>query len=337
MANEMGYGAGAAAGLEDVLTRLRLKQLDNERRHNADADRLFREGQSAEQIRQFNATQDRLVAGDKADAEERARVAARQREADERAAAERAELSKLLSDPSSLNTAPAWARLVNLNRLGAGNNLNIHAVESPTEHAAHEKVERDAEFSDWQRRANHQNDLISGRLQMRGTTRRAPGADDPELPRGVQSHLVAIRGRNPNFESALREFGNSLEAHRSAHPKLSDVKAVNALRQLYTGAASGGDDLLDAFLNDDDGQSSGGNGTGPTANVYGGPDVNAGPRKTQQQAPSHPALSNPGTRQQLEVGAASTLRRNGFAPTPENIQRFLGDPNNVQLLITGGQ
>lgn len=322
---------GAADALEQLLARKRMEQLDRQRQRERDEERQYRYQRDAEATRRWQQEYN-LRESTVKDA------AARRKGEDDQRAAQRAELDRLLADPSALSqSGPAWQRLARLNRLGAGSNLNQHAVELPEEHAAHLKAETDAKWGDTKREIDYRENLQRTRPVRQVGRLRVPGADDPELPRGVQSHLVQIRSRQPSFEAALGELQNSFDAHRQAHPRMSDMKVVNALRQLYTGAAGagagGGDDLLDALLGGDD--DAGGFDAGAVPS--GAASQSAGPAAAAGAGPAAPAASDPAMERQFQVGAASVLRSNGIPPTPENINKFLRDPNNRRALLTGGQ
>jgi len=71
-------------------------------------------------------------------------------------------------------------------------------------------------------------------------------SDDPTIPRGVQDYLVQLRTKHPTFEAAAGELSSLLPKLRADHPSLSSTKALNALRQSFTGGGAA-DDNIDAL------------------------------------------------------------------------------------------
>jgi hypothetical protein len=238
-------GGGAADGLQQVLQRLfletQVKQAAAER--DRDAQRQIQRDAEAGQRWQSDfdlrkAAQERLVGLDKTRADqESADRLARQGAAD-----------VILNDP----LVPLPTRnLLRLTQHGLGSNLNVHALESPDAHQAHLSVEQkaddDREFEAWRRQQDYSDKLQRGRTAAAANLRMRP-ADDRELPAGVQAHLAQIRSRHGDFEGALAEFINSVDAHRQAHPSFQPQQAVDALRNFYVGGGKPASDPLSMLL-----------------------------------------------------------------------------------------
>jgi hypothetical protein len=97
---------------------------------------------------------------------------------------------------------------------------------------------------------------------------RIVGVDDPSFPRGVQAYITQLRGKYGDVNSAQAELTQAMPSLLQAHPSLAPVKAMNALRQAYSGAGhpSSGDALLEELLH----------GGAPPGAAAGGAAVNPG-------------------------------------------------------------
>ena len=103
---------------------------------------------------------------------------------------------------------------------------------------------------------------------------RAPGADDPLIPRGVQDYIANLKGRGYSRERAQSEvFGDVWSKLRRDHPRLSAVSVQQALDRLFPandlGFGGGGGMFGDAM----NGRGGGpvGAGGGPGRGVGSGP------------------------------------------------------------------
>lgn len=267
-----GFGAagGGADALERVLARARMEQLDAERRETDERDFQFRvSDQEMRRQQQARADADALALRTEREAQTR-RINAGLDKSEKRAT----DLEALTADPTAFDKLTPLQRILALSGLGVAN-VGIHDVENPGEHSAHQQGERDGKFSEWQRQYDYQNQhprpsratadpvaRVVGRLRM----------DDPSFPRGVQSYVAQLRSKYPDFNGAQSEFSRALESLQQAHPSLSPMKALNALRQQYGGGGNpGGDDaLLDELLSEDAGTSGARPGGGPRPGASGG-------------------------------------------------------------------
>ena len=231
----LSYGAGAGADtLFDAIRQKRQEQLDNFARQQQQIENERAAQLDAEGRRRWQLDYDERAATNKSLADYRAAEAERDRAAAASGEQKQKIIGQLIADPSLPEATRKW-----LTGATQGfNQLAVHDYEGAGEHQAHLDIDdqrkRTAAFEDWKQRENYRetqrrNRPVVGRLVM----------DDPTLPLGVQSHLTQLRGRHGDFNAALAEFQNSLEAHQRAHPRLSPVKAVNALRQMFTGAGRG--------------------------------------------------------------------------------------------------
>lgn len=247
----LSFGAGGGADALRQIEQDKLARLDMQNRAELTRQALLRQMTGdAEQRRQFDLSHDLAERNAKSLAEQRAAAASKAQADAERAAARTAGLERLVSDPTALQNLTPVQRIVALGQLGVGN-VGVHDLESPTEHGAHVKADKDSAFADWQRRQDYSNahrpsagEASTGRAIARLRM------DDPSLPRGVQDYLVQLRTKYPSFDAAAGEFSGALDSLRSAHPSLSSTKALTALRQQYSGGgnANTGDDELDALV-----------------------------------------------------------------------------------------
>lgn len=310
--------AGADALKEIIAQKLREQQ---ERRQQAEFQARLQQQAEDNRFRQLNY--DRQLEADKVMKDWRAAEAERDRAAAAASTARTDAMRGFVDDPTLPEATRKWLRGASL----GFNQLGIHDYENPDFHRvqhveAEDKRKRDAAFDDFKRRADYTATIRAKQPQVGRLV-----LDDPTLPIGVQSHLTQIRQRNPDFNSALTEFQNSLAQHQQVHPKLSPIKAVQALQRMYTGAGrAGADDDLDAVI---DAAMTGDNGRGMQLRAPG----------LEDNAPNGPQVrnSNGQSEAQLQQAAAQVLRSLGKDASPASVQRFLANPQNRRRLLTGGR
>ncbi|HVL66764.1 MAG TPA: hypothetical protein VM364_05825 [Vicinamibacterales bacterium] len=247
----------------------------------------------------------------------RAAEAARDR-ADAEARANRAQgIQRLLSEPSELSSLTPLQRVLLLNQHGV-NNVSIHDLEQPEEHAAHVRADKDSAFADWQRRADYTEQQRRTRPPREITGRLVK--DDPAFPYGVQDYVVQLRAKHPTFEAAAGELSRQMPNLRQSHPNLSSEKALNALRQSFTGAGQG--DGLSQFVQSAiQGSSFAGGGRGEN------------PSQTSPPA-AVPEAPAPVDDAQLRDAARAALRlRLKREPTDSEIGVVLKNEHNRRLLM----
>jgi hypothetical protein len=134
--------------------------------------------------------------------------------------------------------------------------------------------------------------------------------DDPSFPRGVQSYILQLRTKHPSFESAAGELSRQLATLHASHPTLSPQKAVNALRQLFTGSAGGGsdEDVVSSAVE------------AAMSGVMG----------LEQPSTSG---TDQGEAQLRERARAAIQQRLGRDPSDEEITKVLANPNNRRKLM----
>jgi hypothetical protein len=139
-------------------------------------------------------------------------------------ATQRARRQQVLADP---NLPKIVGRLVQLR--DAGINLpNPESLMTPAERAEAQTAEDTRAFTEYQRRAELQNDLVTGRQQAAADRRRVatprPSANAP-LPRGIQNYLADMRQRGYTREQATAEVMSIWPKLLQDHPEL-DVERV---------------------------------------------------------------------------------------------------------------
>lgn len=320
----LSFAAGASAGaLERLQIEQRAERESVERRKFNQEALLRRLSGDAENTRRWEADHGLRVAGQKSLEDSRAAEAARDRAAAEKDANRRRGLDEIMSDPQRLAGLTPLQRLLTLQQYGVGN-VGIHDVEDPEQHGAHTRVDADAKWSDRKRELDYAEQQRRSRPQVTGRFRLAPGADDPALPRGTQSYLASLRTKHRSFEAAAQEFTGALQDELSKHPGLQPVKAMNALRQMYTGSggsSGSGNPAIDAVVNSAVAGSSFGGGRGSNSSQGAGGD------------PSQGGGGAPAPDAQLQSAARAALRqRLGREATEAEVQTVLSNPKNRQLL-----
>jgi hypothetical protein len=298
-----GFGAAAADdAIQRVLAQKRLEQIQQAALQRQLEQDARQQQLDAENRRRFEMTWQRTQQQDAIAGVERAREAAA-RDAGQKF------LRGVLVNPA----IPEAARtLLQLGQHGLGSNLNVHALESPEAHSAHTGAERDAEFTDWKR----QQDYLEQQRRSRPVRTTAGNLrllqDDPSFPRGVQAYMLQLRTKHPSFESAAGELSRQLGSLQATHPNLSPQKAVNALRQLFTGAGGAGsdEDAVSSAVQD------------AMSGVMAGGSSSSGPASPEQ------------TEAHLRERARAAIRlRLGRDPSDEEITKVLANPNNRRKLM----
>jgi hypothetical protein len=298
-----GFGAAAADdAIQGVLAQKRLEQIQQAALQRQLEQDARQQQLDVENRRRFDLTWQRTQQQDAIAGVERAREAAA-RDAGQKF------LRGVLVNPA----IPEAARtLLQLGQHGLGSNLNVHALESPEAHTAHTGAERDAEFTDWTR----QQDYLEQQRRSRPVRTTAGNLrllqDDPSFPRGVQAYMLQLRTKHPSFESAAGELTRQLATLHASHPTLSPQKAVNALRQLFTGSggAATGDDVVSSAVE------------AAMSGVLGGGDPSSGPAENDQMEA-----------QLRERARAAIQQRLGRDPSDEEITKVLANPNNRRKLM----
>jgi hypothetical protein len=311
--------------LQEILRQKFTEQMDR-RRFKQDQDRIDLDRQRVEEAQRQSAENAGFLN------EQRAAAAAKLQADTEAAAARRRETDALLNDPSVPETTKRWMR-------GAAvgwNQLTPHDYEDPTAHQSHLEAEAQRKADEAFRQHMRTRDYdVAHPLRPIPVKGLRVAQDDPSLPLGSQRYIAQIAAKHGNDYNAARAeldaYLNDPQTQRD-HPRLSPLKALDALKRIASvpGGAGGSGDELDGLISEAfAARAAGGRGAAPgaPARIVNGRLVGAQP--AGRSAPQ--ALDA-----QLAAQAAQVLQSSGYAPTPENIQKFLGNPANRQRL-TGGQ
>jgi hypothetical protein len=332
----MGLGGGYAAGAgADMLQEVLREKFSRAARAD---DLRLRQEQFEEQRRMRELAQQQAAENSTFLNDQRAATAEKLRADAVAKAGHEQQVNQFLSDPSLSPAVRQWGRGAAL----GFNQLSVHDYESPEAHQSHLTADAqrksDESFNLHQRERDYDNSHPAP-IRVRDLK-----FDDPSLPLGSQRYLAEIARKHPNdlagATAELSAYVNDPQT-QAAHPRLSPVKAIEALHRLV-GARSGntGDDLdalvMEATNNLGGAQpaSSGRSGGPAPVRIVNGRLVGARIGSGSTATSATPSIAGDA---QLSERAARVLQQQGFATSPENLTKFLSDPRNRQLLATGGQ